>query len=148
MLRLIFRHLSGSRRGTVEVYPASRFQHLTIGRDPGSHVRFHAEQDVFVSRHHAIIEWKATESLIQFTLIDLLSSNGTYLNGDRLGAEGQPLKTGDRIQFGRGGPDVLLEIDDLHDPSSDATQARPQISQTQEMPAFTVRNHAVLKDPN
>lgn len=149
MLRLIFRHLSGSRRGTVEVYPTSRFHNLTIGRDPGSDVRFHADQDVFVSRHHAIIEWKPTEdgALTRFTLIDLLSSNGTYLNGERLGVEGMELKTGARVQFGRGGPDVLLEIDELPDAGDEPAQMPKRLSQTQEMPALTVLNHRSIKDP-
>ena len=98
MLRLILRHLSGSRRGTVEVYPTSRTHSLTVGRDPSSDVRFHADQDLFVSRHHAVIEWKpAGEAMTRFMLVDLLSSNGTYLNGERLGAEGRELKTGDRV---------------------------------------------------
>ncbi len=148
MLRLIFRHLSGSRRGTVEVYPTSRFHNLTIGRDPGSDVRFHADQDVFVSRHHAIIEWKIADdgALTRFILIDLLSSNGTYLNGERLGVEGQELRTGARIQFGRGGPDVLLEIDELPDAGGEPAQLRKRITQTQEMPAMTVLNHQSMKD--
>jgi len=140
MLRLIFRHLSGSRRGTVEVYPTSRYPNLTIGRDPGSDVRFHAEQDPLVSRHHAIIEWKPKEGgLTRFVLIDLLSSNGTLLNGQVLPAEGSELNTGDRIQFGRGGPDVLIDIDELPDalePSSPS--ARPRVAQTQEIPAVTL----------
>lgn len=149
MLRLIFRHLSGSRRGTVEVYPTSRFQSLTIGRDPGSDVRFHADQDVFVSRHHAIIEWKAAAAgaLTRFTLTDLLSSNGTYLNGQRLGVEGCELKTGDRIQFGGGGPDVLIEIDELPDTADAQAHVRKRVSQTQEMPAITGLGHRTFKDP-
>ncbi len=148
MLRLIFRHLSGSRRGTVEVYPTSRFPSLTIGRDPGSDVRFHADQDVFVSRHHAIIEWKVGEgTLTRFTLVDLLSSNGTYLNGIRLGEEGQELSTGDRIQFGRGGPDVLIEIDELPEGADESTLVRRRVSQTQEMPAITFLNNRTVKDP-
>jgi serine protease Do len=149
MLRLIFRHLSGSRRGTVEVYPTSRIQNLTIGRDLGSDVRFHAEQDVLVSRHHAIIEWKPEQGeLTRFRLIDLLSSNGTYLNGERLSADGQELKSGDRIQFGRGGPDVLLEIDELPDTRNEQTESRPRVSQTQEMPAVTGLSHRTVKDPS
>jgi serine protease Do len=147
MLRLILRHLSGSRRGTVEVYPTSRMHSLTVGRDPGSDVRFHADQDLFVSRHHAVIEWKpAGATMTRFTLVDLLSSNGTYLNGERLGAEGRELKTGDRIQFGRGGPDVLLEIDELPEVAGEAAHSRPRVSQTQEMPAVTGLNHRSTKE--
>ncbi len=132
----------------MEVYPTSRIQNLTIGRDPSSDVRFHADQDVFVSRHHAIIEWKPAQGVLtRFTLIDLLSSNGTYLNGELLSAEGCELKSGDRIQFGRGGPDVLLEIDELPDIASEPAQARPSVSQTQEMPAITGLAHRTIKDP-
>lgn len=146
MLRLIFRHLSGSRRGTVEVYPASRFQSLTIGRDPGSDLRFHPEIDSVVSRHHALIEWRPSEeAMTRFVLIDLLSSNGTLVNGVPLATDGQEIKTGDRIQFGRGGPDVLLEIDELPDPQDLPAAAAPRVSQTQEMPVVTVLNRRTVQ---
>ncbi|HEY46150.1 MAG TPA: FHA domain-containing protein [Anaerolineae bacterium] len=49
-----------------------------------------------VSRRHACITRKGQ----QYFLVDLGSSNGTFLNGERLGGEPRPLKSDDRIQLG------------------------------------------------
>ena len=142
MLRLIFRHLSGSRRGTVEVYPTARLHNLTIGRDPGSDLRFHAELDAVVSRQHAVIEWKTSAGgMTRFVLVDLLSSNGTFVNGEVLPVEGRDLQTGDRIQFGHSGPDVQIEIDELPDAADvHASSPRPRVGQTQQLPIVTLLN--------
>lgn len=149
MSRLIFRHLSGSKRGTVEIYPTARFYNLTIGRDPMCDVRFHAENDVVVSRHHAIIEWETLpDGVMRFVLIDLLSSNGTFLNGERVGGDGRELKSGDRLQFGRNGPDVSLEIDKAPDSSFNADQpVQERMKLTQEMPNMNTANQRFGRHP-
>ncbi len=65
---------------------------LSIGRSSESDILL---DDITVSRHHAIIEKKENV----FTIKDLESLNGTYLNG--LIAGQSPLKNGDRIQIGK-----------------------------------------------
>jgi signal transduction histidine kinase len=64
----------------------------TLGRDAKNTIRLH---DSEISRHHA--ELRKTEN--GYILYDLKSSNGTYLNGERL--EYGLVKTGDRIRIGQ-----------------------------------------------
>lgn len=64
----------------------------TIGRDAKNSIRLH---DSEISRQHA--ELRRTEQ--GFVLYDLNSSNGTFLNGERL--QYGAVKTGDRIKVGQ-----------------------------------------------
>jgi len=109
MARIIVNHQTGSRAGTVEVYPTNRFQSLYFGRDPSCDVQFDEEKDDLVSRSHAVIEWEEDDPS-RITISDLLSSNGTYLNGERVfGAV--PLNTGDVMQLGKNGPTMRIDIE-------------------------------------
>lgn len=65
---------------------------ISLGRDNDNHIQLH---DSEVSRHHA--EVRADES--GFLLVDLSSSNGTFVNGTAV-TEHQ-LGNGDRVQLGR-----------------------------------------------
>ena len=65
---------------------------IAIGRDPNSTIQLH---DTEISRHHA--EIRCDEE--RFSLIDLGSSNGTFVNSEQI--EHQTLKNGDRVQLGR-----------------------------------------------
>jgi pSer/pThr/pTyr-binding forkhead associated (FHA) protein len=74
---------------------------ITIGRNaPGQEapLDIDLEQDDSVSRQHAEMRWTGG----RLSLIDQNSTNGTWLNGEKL-APGQPhwLKDGDRIAVGR-----------------------------------------------
>ncbi|PYP89274.1 MAG: hypothetical protein DMF61_03400 [Blastocatellia bacterium AA13] len=53
--------------------------------------------DTTVSNSHAIIVSKDNF----YSIVDLDSLNGTFVNGERLGAESRTLKHGDRLQFGQ-----------------------------------------------
>ena len=77
---------------------------MLLGRDPSSGVPMDAAAAV-VSRRHAEIQRHDGE----FTLVDLASFNGTLLNGGRIAAPA-PLRDGDRIQLGVGGP-ILRFVD-------------------------------------
>lgn len=139
MARLIVRHFSGSRRGAVEIYPLGRYTQLRIGRDPSSDVCFHPDHDGVVSRHHAMIEWRQDEaSDWRFTLNDLLSSNGTLHNGEPVSSGGVELVSGDRVQFGRGGPLLVFEVD-VAEATEDGEGVTLAPNRTQQMPAVTVR---------
>lgn len=111
MDRIIVSFLAGARAGQTEVYPAARFQALYFGRDPKSDVRFDAEIDNVVSRSHAVIEWREREDGGRdYMLTDLLSSNGTWLDGQRV--EGTvPLRNGAELMLGLGGPQLRLVIE-------------------------------------
>ena len=84
---------------------------LTISRGPGVGRRFdigaapvtigrHVQCDIqvddtWMSRRHARIAWTGTAYIIE----DLESTNGTYINGERVGAP-RALKSGDLLQLG------------------------------------------------
>lgn len=75
---------------------------LSVGRDSTNGIQLH---DTEVSRRHA--EFRRETDTGQFFLTDLGSSNGTYVNSDRV--QRHVLKSGDRVQFGRS---LLLFTDD------------------------------------
>lgn len=78
---------------------------LALGRDVSNPIQLH---DTEVSRHHAEIRKLGRA----FRLLDLKSSNGTFVNSLRV--DQHELKSGDRIQLGR----TLLIFTGLDDQSS------------------------------
>lgn len=109
MERVLLNHISGSRQGQCEIYPIARFQALYFGRGSECDVRFSSDSELMVSRSHAVIEWDNGKPR-QFTLSDLVSSNGTFVNGSRV--DGMVvLAENDRIQLGSGGPTVQFALD-------------------------------------
>ncbi len=64
-----------------------------LGRDSGCHIRIKSKT---VSRRHAEIRLEAQG----FTVHDLGSENGTYLNGERITVAVAVLKHGDKVRFG------------------------------------------------
>ncbi len=132
MRRMILRYQSGSKVGQVEVYPISRYQALYFGRDPACDVRFHPTEDVMVSRNHAVIEWTEEEP-IRFIISDMLSSNGTYLNGVRI-HDTVSMKSGDRVQLGANGPIIDVVVDELKDVENQSDNSEA-IRRTSQIPA-------------
>jgi len=66
-----------------------------VGRTPDNAIVL--ANDSQVSRHHALITWDGR----RLTITDLGSSNGTWINGQRLPLNlAQPLAHGDRVRFG------------------------------------------------
>ena len=75
-----------------------------VGRSPSADLRLH---DPRASTVHALIRWEGT----RWTLRDLDSRNGTFLNGNRLAAgQAQALSLGDRLGFGS--PTAIWTLDD------------------------------------
>lgn len=70
-----------------------RKEEISIGRERGSDIVI---TDVGISRDHARIFHERSGDLV---IEDLESTNGTYVNGNAV--KRQPLRDGDRIQFGR-----------------------------------------------
>ncbi len=67
----------------------------TVGRSHENVIAL--DQDNQVSRQHAVIYWDGR----QCTVTDLGSSNGTFVNGQRLAPHTPtPLQSGDRVRFG------------------------------------------------
>ncbi len=75
-----------------ETYPLEGVE-LVIGREPGVEIQIDSPG---VSRRHARLSLQSGQYFLQ----DLGSSNGTFLNGERLG-QARPLKHGDQIKLGR-----------------------------------------------
>lgn len=105
-MRLQIRHLSGSRAGAEQTFNASS---IRIGRDPSCDIAFDPHRDLLVSARHAELAYDGQ----QWTVRDIGSSNGTFVNEERITS--RVLKPGDSVQFGRGGP--KLEVQFERDPA-------------------------------
>ncbi len=99
------RVVSGARAGHHDVYDKS---YIGIGRHPLSDLRFDAEKDIDASTRHAAIV-KTGET---YVLRDLESTNGTFVNGERVTGE-RVLKEGDTLKFGVHGPEITFHL--LHE---------------------------------
>jgi len=112
--------LSGGRAGTVEAISGAV---ASIGRHPTCQIRLDAERDTDVSNRHAVVQQKDGV----WTIRDLGSLQGTYLNGQRI-AEEQPLNDGDLFRLGAAGPELQFLLSDrapVAEPSRDPVQAQP-----------------------
>jgi len=98
-LRIVFREAR-----TGESYEGTGGR-LRIGRGQECEVRPVAAGDTAVSRVHAEVVLKPDGSVVAR---DARSRNGTFVNGKQLSAE-HPLKQGDRILLGDGGPELIVE---------------------------------------
>ena len=85
-----------------EVYKLTK-ERISIGRNRNSNIVINNNT---VSKEHAIIEFDEDYNAI---LKDLNSSNGTYVNGDRLKFMPVKLKTGDKITFGKEITEYIFE---------------------------------------
>jgi len=112
--------LSGARAGAVDPIPGAV---ASIGRHPTCQIRLDAERDIEVSNRHAIVQRKDDT----WTVRDLGSQQGTYLNGQRL-TETQPLNDGDLLRLGASGPELQFLLSDraqVAEPSREPMQAQP-----------------------
>ncbi|HKT09040.1 MAG TPA: trypsin-like peptidase domain-containing protein [Gemmatimonadaceae bacterium] len=98
-----FRVLTGSRAGQRERFTKSV---IAVGRHPLCDFRFDPQHDLDVSTRHAEIRAAGDG----YVLVDIGSTNGTYVNGVRIARE-QRLESGDEISFGEFGPRVKVEIE-------------------------------------
>jgi len=106
-----FRITRGARSGARERFDKSI---VAIGRHPINDLRFDAERDLDVSSRHA--ELRAVES--RYVLVDLGSTNGTFVNGERVIGE-RELHDGDILTFGKDGPQAeFRSVADLNAPAT------------------------------
>lgn len=93
---------SGARAGARERFEKSI---IAIGRHPINDLRFDADRDLDVSSRHAELRILGD----RYVLVDLGSTNGTYVNGQQLDGE-RALFDGDVITFGDKGPQVEFKV--------------------------------------
>jgi pSer/pThr/pTyr-binding forkhead associated (FHA) protein len=89
---IIIAHLHGSRKGREDKLDQEL---IRLGRKADNHIVF---SEVMVSSHHAEVRSRGGSYL----LVDLESTNGTFLNGKRVQEE--RLRDGDQVQLGKDGP--------------------------------------------
>ncbi|MCL2384290.1 MAG: trypsin-like peptidase domain-containing protein [Alphaproteobacteria bacterium] len=106
--RIIIRHISGSKANQVEQIPFEGLTELTIGRDPSSKIMFDSPRDDIASRRHAVIRVMRGDKN-SFRLADLGSSNGTFLNGERI-TEEKELLPEDSIELGKNGLKFVFDV--------------------------------------
>jgi hypothetical protein len=107
--RIIIRHLTGTRANQVDEFGPPAVGELAVGRDPGANVRFDPDRDDVVSRQHMKIVRDPVDPS-SFHLVDLQSSNGTFLNRQRVYGAVR-IGHGDTVQVGAAGPEFRFELD-------------------------------------
>ncbi len=106
--RIVIRHLSGSKTNQIDQFDLDGLKEITFGRDPSSKVVYDLHRDDEVSRKHAVIRVNNDKELY-FRIADLNSSNGTILNGERIGGEVELLPN-DVVELGSGGPKFVFDV--------------------------------------
>lgn len=96
-------HVSGSRKGESFRSPGPL---IRVGRSAGCDLRYDADREPRVSYHHAELVFEGG----RWFVVDTESEHGVLVNGKRV--QRQPLRPGDRIAFGQGGPEVRVEAAD------------------------------------
>lgn len=109
MQRIVVRHLSGSKSNQVEEFPLNHFKEIVFGRDPSCSVKYDPDRDDLVGRQHSKIAPDANDPT-QFTITDLNSRNGTYVNKQRI-VDPTKIAPGDLIQLGPGGPEFQFDLE-------------------------------------
>lgn len=92
----------GARAGANERFEKSV---ISIGRHPMNDLRFDANKDIDVSGRHAELRTVGDRHVLH----DTGSTNGTFVNGERIAAE-RELHDGDVIMFGAGGPQATFHV--------------------------------------
>ncbi len=106
--QIVIRHLAGSKANQIELLPLGDVSEITIGRDAAAKIAFAATGDDVVSRRHAVIRVSGDDP-VSFKLADLGSSNGTFLNGEKISSEVELLPE-DTIELGKNGPKFIFDI--------------------------------------
>ncbi len=117
----ILRYLQPNGLASLEFYPLSFDSEVRLGREPACHIVLDSKQHTGVSRIHARI-FPLPNMPYCWAIDDLASSNGTYVNNERVQGR-RVLQEGDRISLGRHGPRFVFECLSLirpHPRTSDA----------------------------
>jgi pSer/pThr/pTyr-binding forkhead associated (FHA) protein len=103
---VVIDHVAGSRAGQRQEFPADA--RVRFGRHPECEVSFDPSRDIDASSRHA--ELRGVDA--GWVLVDLGSSNGTYVEGHRVTESAVARDVPLTIEFGPGGPRVRLFVGD------------------------------------
>ncbi|HSN28623.1 MAG TPA: FHA domain-containing protein [Kofleriaceae bacterium] len=105
-MRVVIDHVAGTRRGQRQELPAAA--RIRFGRHPECEVSFDAHRDIDASSRHA--ELRPLDA--GWVLVDIGSSNGTYVEGRRVTEAPVPANAPLSVEFGPGGPRIRLFVGD------------------------------------
>lgn len=120
VLTVIVDHLAGSRRGQRQALTADR--RVRFGRHPDCEVSFDAHRDIDASSRHAELR----PGTGGWVLVDLGSSNGTFVDGHRVTETAVARAAPVTVEFGAGGPRIRLFIGDE---AAAATLPAPELAE-------------------
>ncbi len=107
--RIVIRRMSGGQTTATNEFPVADNREFTLGREPDCNIKFDADREDLVSRHHAKITVTKIDP-VEATIVDLNSTNGTFVNRQRLYGPVQ-LHPGDVVQLGPGGPEFQFDCE-------------------------------------
>jgi pSer/pThr/pTyr-binding forkhead associated (FHA) protein len=105
-VRVVVDHVAGSRRGQRQEFAAAA--RVRFGRHPECEVSFDPQRDIDASSRHA--ELRQVDA--GWVLVDLGSSNGTYVDGHRVTETPVVRNVPVAVEFGPGGPRIRLFVGD------------------------------------
>jgi serine protease Do len=107
-IQIVIRHLSGAKINKIDQFRLGSVDEISFGRDVSSAVSYDSPKDDIVSRKHAVLRIKNADPPA-FVLEDLKSSNGTFVNGNKITGEVELLPD-DLVEFGSGGPKFSFDV--------------------------------------
>jgi serine protease Do len=107
--QIIIRHIAGAKVNRIDPFALADTAEITFGRESSSTVAFDSPKDDVVSRKHAVLRIKNDGVAPSFSIEDLRSSNGTFVNGERISSEHELLPD-DTVEFGKGGPKFTFDV--------------------------------------
>ncbi len=112
-VKLVIDHVRGARRGQRQIL--EDLQRVSFGRHPKSTVAFDAQSDIDSSSQHAELIQEPSEASegdaaepVRYVLRDIGSSNGTWIDGEKVESKVLGLDESVEVEFGTGGPVVRL----------------------------------------
>jgi pSer/pThr/pTyr-binding forkhead associated (FHA) protein len=106
MQKIIVKHITGSKANQTEIFELP-IDIITFGREASCQVAYDPVKDDLVSRTHLKITPHEGD---RFLLTDLNSSNGTFVNNQKI-TKPVTLQFGDIVQLGKDGPKFEFDLD-------------------------------------